>query len=110
VTFEAYEVALELNRALAPVAAKLRRVDRKDAAQLKDAAKSISRNLREGNRRLGRDRIHHFSIASGSADEVKGILETALAWGDLQAKDVAHVWPLLDRELAMTWRLSHPRA
>ena len=108
-SFQAHHVAIELNRALAPVGARLRRADRKDAAQLKDAAKSIARNLREGSRRLGRDRIHRFSIASGSASEVKGILETAQAWGDLQPKDLADVLPLLDRMLALTWRLTHPR-
>ena len=109
-SFEAYELAVELNRALAPLAVKLRRADRKDAEQLQSAAKSIARNLSEGSRRLGRDRLHHFSIAAGSAHEVKAILEIAVAWGHLSQEDLAPVWNLLDRELAITWRLTHPRA
>ena len=67
-SFDAYEVALELNRKLRPVHAKLHRVDRKEAAQLKDAAKSMTRNLREGNRRLGRDLVAKVLRATPKAE------------------------------------------
>jgi len=30
-----------------------------------------------------RDRIHHFSVAAGSAKEVRTILRVAVAWGEL---------------------------
>jgi hypothetical protein len=39
------------------VIAKIRRHSRKDADQIHEASTSIARNLGEGSRRLGRDRV-----------------------------------------------------
>ncbi|MGE0712844.1 MAG: four helix bundle protein [Planctomycetota bacterium] len=107
--FEAYSRALELNTALRPLVAKLHRSDRREAAQLKEAAKSVVRNLAEGNRRLGRDRRHLFSVAAGSADEVRAGLHTSLAWGELHEQETKPALELVDRVLAITYRLIHPR-
>lgn len=49
----------------------------------------------------------HYSIAHGSANEVKGALETAIAWGWIQ--DASEPLGHLDRLLALLWRLTHPR-
>jgi four helix bundle protein len=107
--FDAYDAALEIVRAMRPVMEKLRHHDRNLATQLKNATNSIAANISEGSRRLGRDRIHLWSIAAGSANEVRTHLHVALAWGDLDAAAVEPVLQPLDRVLAMLWRLTHPR-
>jgi hypothetical protein len=53
------------------------------------------------------DRRHHWRIAAGSADEVYTTLQVAVAWGKLQQSEVDEALRLLDRVLAMTWRLTH---
>ncbi len=105
--FHALEVALQLIRALRPVADKLAQHDKQEAEQLRDAASSIVRNLAEGRRRVGRDRLHLWRIAAGSADEVRNSMRLSLAWGWLADDDVAVAMPLVDRVLAMTWRMTH---
>jgi four helix bundle protein len=105
--FDALEVALELIRALRPVIAKIRRHSREDADQIHRASTSIARNLGEGSRRLGRDRVQYWSVAAGSAQEVKDALRTCLAAGFIDAADLREVWPLVDRECAMTWKMTH---
>ena len=107
VKFDALEVALELIRALRPVIAKIRRSSSKEAEQLQDAANSIARNLGEGSGRLGRDRRNHWSYASGSAREVRDSLRISLAAGWIEDADLVDVAPLLDRELAITWKMTH---
>jgi four helix bundle protein len=56
-------------------------------------------NLAEGRRRVGKDRLHHFRIAAGSADELRVALLVARAWGDLGAGDVRQAFALLDRRM-----------
>ena len=107
VKFDALRVALELIRALRPVIAKVRRSSRKEADQLQDAANSIARNLGEGSGRLGRDRRYSWSVAGGSAREVNSSLLICVAAGWIDDADLVDVAPLVDRELAMTWRLTH---
>ena len=82
--FDAYELAREINRTLRPLLPRLKRADPDLFKQMRKAAASVPLNLAEGNRRLGGDRRHCFSIAFGSADEVRSILPSAqarcLAW------------------------------
>ena len=105
--FEALEVALELIKALKPLIAKVGRYSRKEAAQLEDAANSIVRSLAEGRRRNGKDRSYLWTVAAGSADEVRWSLRLSLAHGWLEDADVLDAMALDDRVLAMTWRLTH---
>jgi four helix bundle protein len=107
--FDVYEVALDLVRAMRPVVERLRLSDRTLAAQLKNATSSIASNIAEGSRRVGKDRYHLWSIAAGSAKEVRSHLEVAVAWGDLDDVALASVGEPLDRILAMLWRLTHPK-
>jgi four helix bundle protein len=79
--FEALELALEIIVSLREVVAAVRRHDARLANQIVAAASSIAANLSEGNRRVGRDRLHLFRIAAGSADETRTHLRVALAWG-----------------------------
>ena len=57
-----------------------------------------------------RDRLQHCRIASGSAEESKVALEVAVACGYVDTTEVESALALLDRVLAVTWRLTHPRA
>ena len=63
-------------------------------------------NIGEGRRRTGKDRLHLWRVAAGSADEVATALRVAEAFGYLREGDVAAPLKLCDRVLAMLWRLT----
>src|ERR1700704_3994462 len=77
----AYDVALDLIRALRPVVVQLRRHSPEAADQVERAASSVVLNLAEGGRRRGRDPRRFFDMAHGSAGEIRGALDVADAWG-----------------------------
>jgi four helix bundle protein len=79
------------------------------ADQTVRAVTSVPLNLAEGAGRRGRDRIHHWRIAYGSALEARTALELLVATGGVEAEAAATASALLDRVAAMTWRLVHPR-
>jgi four helix bundle protein len=54
----------------------------------------------------GRDRLHLWNIAAGSADEVRVALRAAVSWGYLRERDVAEVLDRLDHLLAILWKLT----
>jgi four helix bundle protein len=86
---------------------KIRAQDPRLAEQLRAAASSVTLNLGEGRRRTGRDRLHHWRIAAGSAEETLTCLRVAEAWGYLAASDLEKPLRLVDRVLAMLWRLTN---
>ena len=106
-TFIALEVALEMIRSLRRVVVLIRRSNCTVADQIEDSASSVAANLAEGNRRRGKDRVQFFLIAAGSADETRAHLRVALAWGWVRDQDIGGSLALLDRELALLWRLTH---
>jgi four helix bundle protein len=108
-TFEAEKIALELIAALRQPLVSLERRNRALADQARRSAASVALNLSEGRRRAGRDRAHFWRIAAGSAAELRTALGIAQAWGWLSKDDLRLATTLLDRVLAMTWRLVHPR-
>jgi four helix bundle protein len=73
------------------------------------AVTSVPLNLAEGAGRLGRDRVHHWRIAHGSALEARTALELLVATRSVDAEAAAAADELLDRVAAMTWRLVHPQ-
>jgi four helix bundle protein len=106
----AYTVALDLVRALRPVVAELRKYSADAADQVERAASSVVLNIAEGERRSGRDPQRFFTMANGSAGEIRGALDLADAWGWKIESEPARV--LLDRELRLLrglTRRSHPR-
>ena len=105
--FHALSVALELIGAVRPILSKVEKRDSGLAKQLRSALTSIPLNLSEGNRRLGKDRTHLWSIAAGSADEARTCLLIALAWEYVEQATLEEPLELLDRVLAMLWRLTH---
>ena len=105
--FDALEVALEAVREVAGIEKLVGDADL--ARQMRRAVVSVALNLAEGNRRRGRDRLQLFRVAAGSADEVVTALRIAEALGSVNAEQVAPSLALLDRVLAMTWRLTRGR-
>ena len=73
------------------------------------AAASVPANLAEGSGRRGRDRMHHWRIAHGSALEVDTHLRLLQDANALTASDAARALDLFDQVRAMTWRLLHPK-
>ena len=105
--FVAYDIALEVIANLRRVVDTIRAHDAKLAQQIVASASSVAANVAEGNRRIGRDRLHLFRIAAGSADETRAHLQVAMAWGWLEVEDVAPALKSIDRELGLLWGLTH---
>jgi len=105
--FAAYTNALTLIRALVPILEQFRARSADLAKQLEQAASSIVQNVGEGARRHGRDPRRFYSMANGSANEVRSLLDLAEAWGwSIDDRDAR---ALLDRELGLLWGLTHDR-
>ena len=99
--FVAYEVALDLISGLRPLVGGLKTRNKDLADQMKCAAESVVLNIAVGYRRVGKDRLHFFRIAQGSASEVGACLDVAARWGEIASKDAEAVMRLLGRELAL---------
>jgi four helix bundle protein len=106
--FIALNVSYQLIETLAPVVVVIQRNDRDLADQIRRAATSISLNLAEGQRSIKGNRHKHYAIAHGSANEVKAALFVAKAWGWIDASDRALA--IMDRLLALLWKLTHSAA
>ena len=106
--FDAHTLAIEVVRALRDPVAKLRQRDPDLADQVRRAANSVALNLDEGRWRTGKDRSNRFRIAAGSAGELRTALQLAEDWGDVSPSEVAQVRTVLDRLIAILWRLLHP--
>jgi len=104
--FDAFEVSLQLVRSLRAILTRLETRDSSLATQIKRAAASVPLNLNEGRRRTGKDRLHFWKIAAGSADEVRAALRVAEAFGYLDLDAIAEPLQFADRVLAMLWRLT----
>jgi four helix bundle protein len=105
--FVAYEVSVELVRALRPLVPEVEKTDKDLADQMRRAASSVVLNLAEGQRSAKGNRHKHYSIAHGSANEVKAALELACAWGIVG--DAQRQRDILDRLLGLLWGLTHAR-
>ena len=103
--FDALDVAVDFVELAAPLLERIRTADRSLADQAKRAAQSLVLNVAEGRRRRGQDRKQCFRIASGSGEEVRAALRVALAWRYLTPAAASKPLGLLDRVLAMLWRL-----
>lgn len=104
--FIAYEVALDVVRSLRIIVPQIERQDRDLADQIKRAASSVVLNLAEGQRLTKGNKPKHYAIAHGSANEVLAAVQTAIAWGWIE--DASPQLKVLDRLLALLWRLNHP--
>ena len=99
-----YTVGLDLIRALRPVVARLRQYSADAADQVERAASSVVLNIAEGKRRTGRDPQRFYTMAHGSAAEIRGALDVADAWGWQVDSEKAR--EILDLELRLLWGLT----
>jgi four helix bundle protein len=106
-TFVALEIAVQIVGSLQGVVRNLRRHEASLAKQIFRSASSIAANIGEGNRRQGKDRLYFFRVAAGSAEETRVHLRVAMAWELVRAEDVSAALALIDRQLAVLWRLTH---
>jgi four helix bundle protein len=99
-------LSLQMIEAIQPVVARIRREDKSLADQLVRAATSVSLNIAEsaysdpGNRRA------RLFTAAGSANEVRAALRVAVAWRYCAGGQVQAALELVDRVIAMLWKLS----
>lgn len=100
-----YKVALELVAFVRPFIARIASADPDLARQLKRALPSVPQNIAEGLRRTGRDRAHLLTVALGSTDEVRTIIDVALVNAVLDADEALAADTLADRVCAMAFRL-----
>ena len=106
--FIAEQLALEFIRELRPLVTQIRMHDRDLAEQITTAGSSVGLNLPEGRRRAGRDRLHLWRVALGSASEALSALRVAEAWGYVAEEALGPALALGDQVCAVTWRLVHP--
>lgn len=78
--------------------------------QLLSAAQSVVLNLEEGSWKSGRDRLNRYRIAAGSAAEVRGALSLSEALGYASVDEVTPAMDLIDRVLAILWKILGPRS
>ncbi len=79
------------------------------ADQVIRSASSVPANLSEGHGRSGRDRMHHWRIAYGSAKEVDTHLQILVNAGAIDSVRAESALRLFDEARALTWRLLHPK-
>lgn len=102
---DVYRVTLELIGVCGPLRARLQRFNRRLGTQLTESLASTAQNLAEAMRRTGKDRAHLLTVALGSCDEARALLEAAVAFGVVSAADRRAADALADRVCAMTYRL-----
>lgn len=107
--FDAKVVALEMAESVKTPMEMIRTKKAGLADQLERAVMSVVLNVAEASRRIGQDRKNRWRYASGSAAEARAALELAVAWKLVPEEAVKPSLELLDRELAMLWRLEHPK-
>ena len=100
-----YRLTLQLINVCRPLVPRIKRFNRRTAAQLVESLASTLQNLSEGVRRTGADGPHLISVALGSCNEVRAILDTVCAFGVITTQDGEHAEALADRICAMGYRL-----
>ncbi len=105
-SFVTSDVALRAVRVVGPTLRQLMKRNRDLGKQAERAASSIVLNIEEGNRRTGGDREYLFTVAAGSAAELRGALLVAMAW-DLIAEPTEAL-ALLDRLGGLLYGLVKP--
>jgi four helix bundle protein len=107
--FEAREVALQVAAEIKEPMERIRKQRASMGDQIERAVMSSILNIGEASRRIGKDRANRYRYASGSLAETRDALALAVAWKWIAAEDVAAVQALIDRVLAMLWRLENPK-
>jgi four helix bundle protein len=101
------EVSLDLVEALAPLLVRIKRRDRSLADQLMRAANSITLNIAEADYSDPGTKQSRLFTAAGSANEVRAALRLAVRWRHCTPEEAQSAERLLDRVIAMLWKLTH---
>ena len=104
--FFAYDLALEIARALVEPLKTLKAVDAENCDQAYRSLKGMCLCVAEGGRRRKLDRANFFDMAAGSAQELRMALTLAVVFGHLDEALVHPIDRMIDRELAMLWALA----
>ncbi|SRR5260221_13965036 len=104
--FQVEDAAIELIEVLGPLVPKIKARDRGLADQLMRAASSVALNIGESNYSEPGNRRARLFTAAGSASETRLALRVAAAWGHCSAEEAQTARALLERILAMLWKLT----
>ena len=99
-------VALEMVEALQPLVSRIKRQDRSLADQLVRAASSVVLNVAEADYSDPGNKRSRLFTAAGSANEVRAAVRLAVVWRYCTSADMVAVQQLLDRVIAMLWKLT----
>ena len=106
---EVHEIAIEMIENLKPLVAIIARHDRSLAEQIKRSGSGVALALGEGVYSRKGNQPARFQEALASAGETRTALRVALAWGYVNELQTRATLALIDRIVAMSWRLTHPR-
>jgi four helix bundle protein len=104
-----HALALRAIAELRPAVLGVKRHDRQLAEQLRAALSSMALNIGEAEYSDPGTKRARFHTAAGSANESRSALAVARAWQYVSEADVAEGLVLLDRVVAMFFRLLHGR-
>ena len=104
--FQVEVVAFELMGELRPLLLRVKRFDRSLADQMTRAASSVALNIAESNYSDPGNRKARLFTAAGSANETRAALRLAVALGYCEASSAGPANGLVDRVIAMLWRLT----
>lgn len=104
-----HTLALQAITQRRPAVLAVRRHDRSLAEQLRTALSSVALNIGEAEYSDPGTKRARLHTAAGSANESRSALAVATAWQYVGERDVAEGLALLDRVLAMLFRLLHGR-
>jgi len=104
--FEVEELAFGLIAALRPLVPRIKSRDRGLADQLVRAASSVALNIAESNYSDPGNRRARLFTAAGSVNETRAALRVAVEWGYCAAEQAEGAQALLERIVAMLWKLT----
>ena len=98
-------VALDMIRCIQPLMEHIARRDKDLARQIRRSASSVALNIAEAKHSDPGNRRARFHTAAGSASEALVALKVASAWQYIAETQAVEALELLDRILAMLYRL-----
>jgi four helix bundle protein len=104
--FKVAEVSVELIEILRALIGRIKARDRSLADQLTRAASSVCLNIAESQHSDPGNRRARLFSAAGSANESLMAIRIAVAWGYLAENDGKPAEALLNRILAMLWKMN----
>jgi len=104
--FRVAEMSVQMIETLRPLVGRIKARDRSLADQLTRAASSVCLNIAESQHSDPGNRRARLFTAAGSANEGLMAVRIAVAWGSINESDGNASVALLDRILAVLWRMT----